>query len=225
MRLSKSAVNIVPWIKIIRLQFYPMAFFAYSMGAAAAYSAYGIFNPVVFVLGYATLFLIEISSVLTNEYYDYHTDRINKNGSIFTGGSRMLVEGKINPGQARAAIKPVIFLIIISGAFLAAASRKAGIVPVPVLILAGIVLGLGYTAPPLKFCYRGLGEAVVGLTHSPYMILCGFVFQTGVWDNSLPWLLSLPLFFAIAAAIILAGIPDYRADKKAGKNTVPVIIV
>ncbi len=224
MRPSNRFIKIIPWIKIIRLQFYPMAFIAYGLGAAAAYSAFGIFNPIVFALGYLTLFLIEICSVLSNEYYDYDTDRINKNASIFTGGSRMLVEGKIKPGQVRAAIKLVISLIIISAAVLAAASREAGIVPVPVLILAGLGLGLGYTAPPLKFCYRGLGEAVVGLTHSPYMILCGFVFQTGVWGNPLPWLLSLPLFFAILAAIILAGIPDFRADKQAGKNTVSVII-
>jgi 1,4-dihydroxy-2-naphthoate polyprenyltransferase len=61
------------------------------------------------------------------------------------------------------------------------------------LILVGIILGLGYTAPPLKLSYRGLGELVVGFTHSFYLLLCGYAFQTGTMGNPMPWLLSIPL--------------------------------
>jgi 1,4-dihydroxy-2-naphthoate octaprenyltransferase len=92
------------------------------------------------------------------------------------------------------------------------------------LILVGIFLGMGYTAPPLQFSYRGLGELVVGLTHSFYLVLCGYAFQTGTILHPSPWLLSIPLFFSILAANTLAGIPDYQADKAVSKRSLPVLL-
>jgi 1,4-dihydroxy-2-naphthoate octaprenyltransferase len=68
-----------------------------------------------------------------------------------------------------------------------------------------------------------MGELVVGITHSPYVILCGFIFQAGSLGDPRPWMISIPLFFAVLAAITLAGIPDYRADETVGKKTLSVI--
>jgi 1,4-dihydroxy-2-naphthoate octaprenyltransferase len=68
-----------------------------------------------------------------------------------------------------------------------------------------------------------MGELVVGITHSPYVICCGFVFQAGSLGNPMPWTISLPLFFSVLAAITLAGIPDCRADQTVGKKTLSVI--
>jgi 1,4-dihydroxy-2-naphthoate octaprenyltransferase len=96
-------------------------------------------------------------------------------------------------------------------------------IPVIVLLTAGAFMGLGYTVPPVKFSYRGAGELVVGLTHSPYVILCGFVFQSGSWADPTPWIMSAPLFFAVLAAITLAGVPDQRADKRACKKTLSAV--
>src|SRR5690606_28479854 len=81
---------------------------------------------------------------------------------------------------------------------------------------------LGYTIPPLKLSYRGLGELDVGITHSFGVILCGYHFQGGNLHDPFPWLLSIPLFLAILPSIILSGIPDYEADKAASKKTLAV---
>jgi 1,4-dihydroxy-2-naphthoate octaprenyltransferase len=86
------------------------------------------------------------------------------------------------------------------------------------------VLAIGYTTPPLKLCWRGLGELDVALTHSAVIILCGYVFEGGAWNASFPWLLGMPLFFAVLPAIILSGIPDYAADLAAGKRTLAVVV-
>lgn len=48
------------------------------------------------------------------------------------------------------------------------------------------LLALGYTAPPLKLCWRGLGELDVGTTHSIVVMLCGYVFPGGAWNDPLP---------------------------------------
>ncbi|MGZ6291153.1 MAG: UbiA family prenyltransferase, partial [Syntrophales bacterium] len=94
---------------------------------------------------------------------------------------------------------------------------------IAILLFFGLLFGLGYTVPPLKFCYRGVGELVVAATHSLYVILCGFVFQGGLWKDPLPWLLSIPLFFAVLAGNTLAGIPDRQADLAVMKKSIAVM--
>jgi 1,4-dihydroxy-2-naphthoate octaprenyltransferase len=84
------------------------------------------------------------------------------------------------------------------------------------------VLALGYTVPPLRLSYRGLGEIDVGLTHSFAVVVCGYILQGGSINNAFPWLLSLPMFFAVLPSIIMSGIPDYDADKAASKETLAV---
>jgi 1,4-dihydroxy-2-naphthoate polyprenyltransferase len=212
------------WIRITRLQFYPMAFIAYSMGAAAAFAGGTEFNVTVFTLGYVLLFLIEFCTVLTNEYYDYTSDYINANFSMFSGGTRVLVEGRLGSRDVRAAVLVTLFLIIILSFILLRIDRSVPPLPGALMLAAGLFFGLGYTMPPLKFSYRGLGELVVGGTHSIYLVLCGYVFQTGAWNQGVPYLLSIPLFLAVLGAIILAGLPDRPADCVTSKRTIAVML-
>lgn len=112
-------------------------------------------------------------------------------------------------------------------AFVAATVALLAIIPgsaTTALIAVAVltVLALGYTLPPLKLSYRGLGEIDVAITHSIAVILCGFLFLGGDWRDALPWILSLPLLLAILPAIILSGIPDLEADAAAGKRTLAV---
>ena len=215
--------KILAWIKIIRLHFYPMTYIAYSLGAMAASRNLKKWNLEGYWVGYLVLFFIELSTILANEYYDYGTDRLNKNAGPFTGGTRVLVEGKLGFAEVRAGIWLSLILVVGVGYALIRSDEQVSSFSILLLLLLGLFLGLGYTAPPLKFSYRGLGEITVGLTHSPYVILCGYIFQGGSWIDPLPWLLSIPLFFATVTAIILAGIPDRLADKQVSKKVITVL--
>lgn len=197
-----------------------MTFILYSLGAVLAPK----FSLRVFLLGLVILFLIELCTVLTNEYFDYSSDQMNENASSFNGGSRVLVEGKLNFSEVRNAIFLTLGFIVITGYLLLLVCGNTSSLSVGILILIGIFWGLGYTTPPIKFCYRGVGEIVVAITSSPYVILCGYIFQSGKWNDPLPWALSVPPFFAILGAISLSGIPDYNADKRAMKRTLSVIL-
>ncbi len=86
------------------------------------------------------------------------------------------------------------------------------------------VLALGYTVPPIRLSYRGLGELDVALTHSAGALLAGYVVQGGHWSDGVPWLLALPLGLSILPSILLAGCPDRAADQAAGKRTLVVIL-
>lgn len=208
-------LQVRPWLKALRLQFYPMTWAAYTLGALAATLNGLAWAP--YLWGYLCLFCLEAATVFCNDYRDYPSDRANQYHGPFTGGSRVLVTGEISFATLRLGIA-----LALLGAFTAAGlALKASASPLPsaLWLALAVVLTLGYTLPPLKLSYRALGELDVAFTHSAMVLWLGYLLQGGAASSPLPWLLSLPLFFAILPAIILAGVPDRAADADAGKHT------
>lgn len=204
------------WLCALRLQFYPMAWVAYTVGALAAHPE-GLFRRPAYWLGWLCLFLIEAATVLTNELFDYTTDRRNAHYGPFTGGSRVLPSGRLRFADLRRGIRNVLAVAA------CAVSALSALVPEPgaacALVGLGLALGLGYTAPPLRLSYRGLGEGTVGVTHGLLTTLCGYVFLGGAWRDPLPWTLGIALGLSLLPAILLAGFPDAEADAAVGKKT------
>ena len=219
-RVSKK---VTAWLAALRLQFYPMTWMAYTVGALGA-SAGQPLAMTPYLLGYLTMFLLEAATVFLNDWFDFDSDRRNRNAGLFTGGSRVLVEGRLD----RSAMRKGIALALLGaaaalGALLISAPVGSG-VTIAALYALFAVLALAYTVPPLKLSHRGLGELDVVLTHSAGALLAGFVVQGGAWAHSLPWLLALPLGVSILPSILLAGCPDLEADQAAGKRTLVVIL-
>ena len=213
--------KLLPWIKAVRLQFYPMTWVAYALGSFAARNLGYEFSWLIFWLGYLLIFLIEMATVYLNEIFDYKTDAINKSYGPFNGGSRVLVNQDISLPRMKKAVKLIIVGISIVFVLLAILS-PAAFLPILILNAVLIFLAFGYTVPPIKLSYQTLGEVTVGLTHSLMVILCGFIFQGGAYTEPFPWLISIPLFFAIIPSITLSGISDHDSDKKSGKRSLAV---
>jgi 1,4-dihydroxy-2-naphthoate octaprenyltransferase len=87
--------------------------------------------------------------------------------------------------------------------------------------VAGALISLFYTAPPLKLVHRGLGELCVALGFGPIMVLGAYYVQTGAYDLE-PLLASIPVGILIALILYLNEVPDRPADAAAGKRTLPV---
>ncbi len=211
------------WLAALRLQFYPMTWVAYTVGALAAASG----KPLAlapYLLGYLVMFLLEAATVFLNDWFDFDSDRRNDNAGPFTGGSRVLIDGRIQRSAMSAGIGLTLLaaFVALGLLLLAAPAGTAGAVGMLYALLA--LLALGYTVPPLKLSHRGLGEIDVAITHSVCAILAGYLVQGGGWGDNLPWLLALPLGVAILPAILLAGCPDRHADQAAGKRTLVVIL-
>lgn len=215
--------RLAAWLAALRLQFYPMTWIAYTVGAlVAAAGAPLAMTP--YLLGYACLFLLEAGTVFLNEWFDLDSDRRNRNGGPFTGGSRVLVDGRLDHAAMRKGIGIAIIgagvLLITLVAVVPAVSRGSTAAFYALFAL----LAVAYTVPPLKFSHRGLGELDVALTHSAGAIVAGYLAQGGNWTGSVPWLLSLPLALAVLPSILLAGCPDRDADQTAGKRTLVVML-
>jgi 1,4-dihydroxy-2-naphthoate polyprenyltransferase len=213
--------KVLAWLQAVRLQFYPMAWVAYTVGALIAAAQRGGLVPAAYWMGYGALFFLEVATVFLNDYFDFETDRRNRHYSPFSGGSRVLVEQRLSFGELRVGAVAVLMLCLLCcGALLTVSPAPAGVL-LPSLLGAAAVT-LGYTAPPLRLAYRVSAELDVCLTHSFLLVLCGWVFQGGRWNDPLPWLVSVPLFFAGFPSITLAAIPDHEADVTVGKSTFAV---
>lgn len=215
--LAKAAI----WIRAMRLQFYPMTWLAYAVGAMAAFGGGAVLSEPLFWLGYATIFLLEFATVLINEHFDYPSDRDNRNFSPFNGGSRVLVDGSLSFTEVRWGIMLTTFGFVLCSAALYAGTAASATV-LTLLLGAAALLCLGYTAPPLKFSHRGFGEIDVAFTHSFLVLLFGYLLLGGHPGDSFPWFAAIPLFLSILPAILLSGLPDREADLAAGKYTVAV---
>lgn len=210
-----------PWLKALRLQFYPMTFAAYALGTFGALTRGYHYDPFLFWLGYCWLFLLEAATVFSNDYFDFQTDKQNRHFGPFNGGSRVLVEDELRPPELKKAALLAFSLSLFTAAGLL--FSLSGPLVVPALLILGFsILAGGYTVPPLRLSYRGFGEVDVAFTHSFAVIFAGYIFQGGQAGDPFPWLLGVPVFLSILPSIILAGIPDYEADREAGKKTLAV---
>ncbi len=210
--------HVTPWLQALRLQFYPMTFIAYWLGAAIAP---GPIRWDIMILGYATLAAIEAATVFSNDYFDAPSDARNKKWGPFNGGSRVLHDGSLTPATlyrgAAVALSLAAVLFLMLGAVVGFTGPLLGVFAVL------FVLAVGYTVPPLKLSWRGLGEIDVALTHSLLVVLAGLVVQTGTIAAPAAWIVAAPLFLAILPAIILSNVADYDADITARKRTIPVL--
>ncbi len=215
----RARKKVTSWLTALRLQFYPMTFFAYLIGTFLASQQSG-FDPMMFWLGYLFVFALEAATVFSNDLIDYESDRRNRFWGPFTGGSRILHEGAISRKSLQTGAWIMFALALVTAVALIPLSnspwRMAGLMGI------FVILAIGYTIAPLKLSYRTLGELDVGITHSFLPVLFGFTLQMGSIEAHEPWLISLPLFLSILPAIILSGVPDYNADQAVSKITVAV---
>jgi 1,4-dihydroxy-2-naphthoate octaprenyltransferase len=223
--LQKRGLNetIRAWLRLARLQFQPLYIIVYSIGAAAAYSTYQLFDVSVYVIGLLLISLGVICAAVTNDYYDYPTDRLNRKRGVFNAGSGVLVDGTLGFNEVKTGIIVILGLIIVFGVLLITAAGTVS----PVLLLCfgllGIFLLLGYSVPPLKFSYKGMGEVIMSFMSCPYTVLLGYVIQTGMWADPLPWLVSIPLFLATLTAGAIGSLPDYHADRQVSRKRFAVL--
>nr|WP_279341087.1 prenyltransferase [Geothrix sp. SG198] len=198
-----------------------MAWVAYTIGALAA-ARHGAFSRPVYWLGYLCLFLMEALTVVSNEWFDQGTDRLNRHAGPFNGGSRVLADGDLDSRSVQRVMAGLAVALGVGLTSLGAALAPAG--PGLAAMTALAVLAAGYTVPPLKLVYRGLGELDVGLTHSFAAIFVGGLLQSGIWRDPFPWLMGLPLFLATLSAITLSALPDHEADGAVAKRTLAVLL-
>jgi 1,4-dihydroxy-2-naphthoate octaprenyltransferase len=210
-----------PWIALQELPKHLANLLPFLLGTTLAYWAAGRIDWAVFGVALLALFLLTDGTYIANEYFDYENDKLNLAriggadavGVTTTGGTRVLVKGLIPRRHALVAALVAFALAIPVGLYL-----QLGLGTGPLTIPLGLValfIGWFYTAPPIKACYRGWGEAFIAVGQG-IVIFGAYYVQQGF--STLPLVVSLPWFLALPALKIIREFPDYEADRATGKR-------
>jgi 1,4-dihydroxy-2-naphthoate octaprenyltransferase len=194
------------------------------VGIAAAYWFDRSFNAVNCLLTLAGIVLVHFAVNLWNDYYDFRqgADQINKNRSMFGGGSGFIVSREA-PAHVFRNLALISVLLALACGGLLMWRVDGGIGPVFWFVVAGLFGGYFYTAPPLKFAYRGLGELDIFLNLGPVPVVAAYYVQTGTLDGWMPVAVaSLPVGLLMTALLWINQFPDAPSDGEAGKRTLVV---
>src|SRR4030042_586137 len=154
------------WWKAFRFHFTSASFMPGILGGMIAWTTDCWFHPGYFLLVMLGLILNHLALNMTDDYYDFHhlVDVYAKDGgNPYTGGSGLLSAGLIRPLEMRRVFTAFYAIAIGIGLFLGV-MRGAFII---FLLAFGFFCAFFYTAPPIKFGYRGLGEIAQLLCFGP----------------------------------------------------------
>jgi 1,4-dihydroxy-2-naphthoate octaprenyltransferase len=130
----------------------------------------------------------------------------------YTGGSGLLSSGLIQPLGMRNVFISFYIIAIGIGVFLGAMRG----VFVILLLAIGFFCAYFYTAPPIRFGYRGLGEMTQLLCFGPGIGMGAYYVQAQRVSWEAFWG-TLPFGIMLFSMITINEIPDYFEDRKGGK--------
>jgi 1,4-dihydroxy-2-naphthoate octaprenyltransferase len=206
------------FLRATRLPFLTATFVPVLLGIAVA-GERGDFSWWVALLTLVGGACIHLGLNVANDVFDTTSgaDAANVNPTQFSGGSRVVHYGLISL-RGITLLSAGFYAVGIAIGLVLCATRGWGLLWLGV---AGVLLSLFYTAPPLKFVHRGLGEVIVAIGFGPIMTLGAYYVQAQRYDWE-PFLASLPVGILIALVLYVNEIPDRPADAAAGKRTLPV---
>lgn len=218
--MFKEAVK--NWLVAIRAPFFTATVVPVLFGSVLAWYAKGGFSWRIFFLALFGIIFLHAGTNLANDYFDHRSgnDEANPNPTPFSGGSRVIQDGKLSPKQVL--IASLIFFALGSAIGLYLNSILRGNV---ILILGGIgvVSGLFYSAAPLKWGYRSIGELMVGLNFGTLVVIGSFYTQAQMLEAMVVWV-SIPIALLIVAVLYINEFQDYQADKSVNKRTLVVLL-
>ena len=207
-------------LRTTRLPFLTATLVPVALGILIA-ARQGSFDLVAAILTIIGASFVQLGLNVANDVFDtmQGADDANVTPTKFSGGSRVIQYGLVSFRQM-AALSTVFYVLAgLIGLVLLATRGSTALLVIGVV---GIIVSLGYTAPPLKFVYRGLGEIAVALGFGPFMLVGAYVVQTRGALSWEPFAASVPIALLVALILYVNEIPDRRGDAPAGKRTLPV---
>lgn len=210
------------WLQAVRVPFSTATVIPIVLGSAMAWHDGAAFMWGRFWLALAGGLLIHFGTNMANDYWDHVSgcDPSNKNFNQFSGGSRVIQEGKVTPAQEFWASVAVFAAGSAIGLYLNHVSSGNFILWVGFI---GVFLGVFYSAKPISIGYGSLGELATGAGFGPLMVMGSYYVQAqkmhaGVFLN------SIPVGILIALVLYINEFPDHEADKLANKKTLVVVL-
>lgn len=165
--------------------------------------------------------LAHLSMNLFDDYFDYRKKETGFRDVLVREGVRARTAKCPYLTSGQATVKQLLWACIIFGT----AACLCGVVvlvirglPVLWIVLATAILGISYSADPLRLSYRGLGELVIGILFGPLLVMgislasCGEISYQVIFIG-----ICMGLF--VINIIYTHSVLDYEADLRVGKTT------
>lgn len=207
---------LINYLRLGRPLFLLGGFLLYGLGVAVALYLGAQLNVAVLLWGQVAVTATQLMTHYSNEYFDLEADIANTTPTQWSGGSRVLAEGTIQPGVALVTAVIMGFIALLASLMLAFV-LDTGPLTLPLLLLA-ITLGWSYSSPPLQLNSHGLGELTGAILITGLTPIVGFYLQAGSLVL-LPFLVVFPLCCFQFAMLLVINFPDAAGDAAGGKHT------
>ena len=222
MKYLQEEGQLVNWLKVMRVSqgFFFISAMPVLLGSAMIIYHYDVkISPLVFFLMVIGSLVYHLGADMINEYYDHISgnDALVDVKTPFSGGTGILEKGLLNPQK----VLYMSWLFFLLGSIISFIIASLTNEIVLIFSALGLLSCWGYTAPPLKFCYRGIGELIIFLNNGLFIIGAIFMAFVETFDP----ILILPSFFLGFlgfSIIIMNEVPDIRADEKVNKKNLVV---
>jgi 1,4-dihydroxy-2-naphthoate octaprenyltransferase len=205
------------WLVLLRACVFPLTVTSAAVAGLLAVHKPG-FNPWLFGLAGAGLLIAHGANNLMNDLFDLDTAVDTQTYPRALYAPHPVLSGLISRrGLATAAVVTNVLSLTV----LVVLAVERGW-PVVAFALAGFVVSAGYTAPPLRFKKRGLGEISVFIVWGPLMVGGAYYAATGTIPMRV---IAASVPFALLATTVLMGkhIDKLEWDAPGGIRTLPVI--
>lgn len=203
------------WLLAIRPKTLPAAVGPVAVGSAVALRD-GKFD---FVSAFCCLLgaiLLQIGVNLANDYFDFQN---NIDSGERLGPVRVTQSGLISPPEVKRGMIFCLFLAVLVFLYLA----RAGGLPIVIIGAFSVLAALAYSGGPYPLASNGLGELFVFIFFGLVAVGGTYFIQTGHL-SPLAMFAAVPPGLLVTAIIVVNNLRDIDTDRKAGKNTLAVIL-
>ena len=190
---------------------------------AAPNAGFSLWLGILAVIGVA---FAHLSLNMFDDYLDYTKKKTDYREELVHEGMRARI-GKcnyLNSGQNT--VKQLLIACLVFGAIAIVCGSIIlyfrGITIFYVALITA-VLGIFYSAPPIRFSYHGLGELLIGLIFGPLNMIGTYYAAGGQFDNVIVFI-SIPVGLLVMNIVYAHSILDFIPDKKVGKRTLAVLL-
>ena len=180
------------------------------------------FNFIAAAVAIVGVVFAHLGMNLADDYFDYIQVSQESREHLVRKGIRArttkcpyLKDGSATIGQLRNATLIFLTIAAVCGAVVALFNFSTQLLWVVGITL---VLGIFYSAPPLKLSYHGLGELIIGIIFGPLLMIGISLAGCGHIDSTVA-MISVPVGLLVTNILFTHSFLDMEADKAAGKMT------
>lgn len=213
------------WLRNARYQSLPQSVLPALLALAAAIHQPG-FSLSLALLAIIGVIFGHLGINLFDDYFDYKAKTSDYRDQLAHQGIRSriakceyITSGNATMRDLFIAASVFCAIALICGAIIAIFRGM----PIVYLALATAILGISYSAKPLKLSYRGLGEIIIGIMFGPMLMIGVYLSACGAYSPEILFI-SIPIGLLVTNIVYSHAVIDHEADRMANKMTFALLL-